>query len=855
MNVRGIDRKTGRRRLSTRSGLSTFLSTRINASSKIDWLEQITYNNLKTTYALNSPATEVWSAPTPDLSGGISAGAFSCQVSARGDLYVLSRASTSDGASFWRYNSDGVLLSTTTIPLKDSSGQCEAFFVDAQDDVWVGVSTGSALTGGRALLFRYQLQDDGSHKLMWKMRSGSASNNVEFIRCIYVKDNILYTLQSDLDVSTPTLYMRSYRNIRELFAPEEVDLDIDVNTALSSTCNSGDIAVKKSGAVIVTCIDQVGTVNTYLAKFNPNGVLVSGWTKSGLVDGGGIGGAVALDSEGNVYTMGVAMSDNNYLRKWTDNGQTLASTWIVDDANNTTQAIFQKIRVDEWDNLIVPFTRSISDAAWTEWRIYDSSGALVLGTNTTGAVNNVAIPPKNPEYDPDASPDVPEFVYTVGQGMEIKKWRTASAVATTGSTRTTKLLSLAGGEVRLFDSTSLGSSLGTIASTGDWSMTTVQFGKVYIADGETYYVVDPVAETMEELKSSTSGEIPRRCLLLSSWRGRLVLSGDPDDRHNWHMSAAGDATNWDQIPPIVTATTAVSGNNAEQVGRVPDIINCLIPYSDDVFLFGCDHSIYMLRGDPMAGGTLDLVNDQVGMAFGKPWCRGPDGRIYFFGSRGGVYAMHPYTGATESLTQFTIERRMLDVDLTAYYPRLAWNWRDEGLHVILCPYASGTATHWFWDAKNAAWWEDSFGVQPTAVIVSDGDDPDDRLLILGTATGYAAKWDKDADDDLGVSAKRTCLYGPFQGAELTYQLKVRDFTAVLSDTQDGCIYEFYVNDRPDDLPTTPSADGVLYPGRNVRRPVRARGTSVWMRLTFSGSGAVEHINANYELGGRARVRA
>ena len=167
VNVRGIDKSNGRRRLATRSGLSKYLAAQLNASSKIDWLEQITYNNLKVTYALNDPATEEWSKATPD-----SQGAYSIQVSPRGDIYVLKRVSTGDGAAFWRYNSDGVLLSTTTVPTDNTGSEIWTFYVDAQDDVWIPVSSGGSLTDGRSLLFRFQLQDDGQHKLIWKMKSG-----------------------------------------------------------------------------------------------------------------------------------------------------------------------------------------------------------------------------------------------------------------------------------------------------------------------------------------------------------------------------------------------------------------------------------------------------------------------------------------------------------------------------------------------------------------------------------------------------------------------------------------------------------------------------------------------------------
>ena len=99
-----------------------------------------------------------------------------------------------------------------------------------------------------------------------------------------------------------------------------------------------------------------------------------------------------------------------------------------------------------------------------------------------------------------------------------------------------------------------------------------------------------------------------------------------------------------------TATIAVAGNNSD-AGELGDIINCLIPYSDDILIFGGDAAIWLMRGDPMDGGQIDLLTDSVGMAWGRPWCRDPYGVIYFFGSRGGVYQLDPSGRAPTRISQ------------------------------------------------------------------------------------------------------------------------------------------------------------------------------------------------------------
>src|SRR5581483_8833081 len=128
--------------------------------------------------------------------------------------------------------------------------------------------------------------------------------------------------------------------------------------------------------------------------------------------------------------------------------------------------------------------------------------------------------------------------------------------------------------------------------------------------------------------------------LLCAWRNRMVLSGLPADPQDYFMSAAGDATDYDYNPAPSVETQAVAGN-LTPAGLVPDTVTALVPYSDDVLIFGCDSHVYQMTGDPMAGGRIDLVSDGTGMAWGNAWCKAPDGTVYFMGSRGRVYQMAP----------------------------------------------------------------------------------------------------------------------------------------------------------------------------------------------------------------------
>ena len=165
-----------------------------------------------------------------------------------------------------------------------------------------------------------------------------------------------------------------------------------------------------------------------------------------------------------------------------------------------------------------------------------------------------------------------------------------------------------------------------------------------------------------------------------------------------------------------------------------------------VLLFGGDRSIYQLTGDPMAGGQLDLVTDETGMAFGKPWTKDPQGTLWFLGSRGSLYAMAPGS-RPQRVSRDRIERRLHDIDFGANYVRLVYNYIDEGVHILVFPFnAGGTLLeHFFYCTKTNSFHPDRFGtatdtsVQPTAALLIDGDAANDRTLLLGCEDGRIRK--------------------------------------------------------------------------------------------------------------------
>src|SRR4030095_9145280 len=115
---------------------------------------------------------------------------------------------------------------------------------------------------------------------------------------------------------------------------------------------------------------------------------------------------------------------------------------------------------------------------------------------------------------------------------------------------------------------------------------------------------------------------------------------------------------------------AAAGNNS-LAGFVGDVITALMPYNDDVLIFGRDHTIYLMNGDPLGGGQIDLVTDAIGVAWGKAWCKDPYGAIYFMSNRTGIYRMVP--GQQPLRISQQIEQYLLDLDMGTNVVTLIWD--------------------------------------------------------------------------------------------------------------------------------------------------------------------------------------
>lgn len=551
-----------------------------------------------------------------------------------------------------------------------------------------------------------------------------------------------------------------------------------------------------------------------------------------------------------------------------------------------------RIDIDKFDNVYVPFDsppRHVTDNKAVSLVCLDATGAVEFTWTVANSVSDpagvcVAVDRKQPEYD--GSPTTRGYACYLGTRMgydsgsddttqdniyRIEPVGVSHVVGVPNSE--TRLCAVADGEMwtslsggALAEPSGTGTLLNPVLATdadnpdGFVSMDSLN-GHLFVTDGVTYLDYDARKDIVEVMRCRTAGELKPRARLVKAWRGRLIWARFSDDPNEWLMSAVGKPYDYDISPQVITATQAVLGSKSPRgTGKAPDIVNALIPFSDDILIVGCESSIWVLDGDPMDGGRFWLMSNSTGIAFGDSWCQDEYGTVYFMGTRGCVYS---YTrgGGVKPLSDNAIPDRLRDIDFSTTYVKMQWDTQEQGFRLFRCPVNpddSEAQEHYFWSRRMQGWYTDTFknaDHEPTAVFVGDGDLASERRSVVGCVDGYIRAFSMDATSDDGEPILSRALCGPLTPDEVAVETRFKGLTAVLATSQGGCGYQLFASDMPDSLGTA-VATGSLEPGRNSTHFVQGVGSYVALELSAQSTEgfSVESLAIGVYPAGRKRPR-
>lgn len=354
------------------------------------------------------------------------------------------------------------------------------------------------------------------------------------------------------------------------------------------------------------------------------------------------------------------------------------------------------------------------------------------------------------------------------------------------------------------------------------------------------------------------------CQIIALYRARVVLAGLYENPNEWYMSAVGDPFDWDCGTEITTPTQAVASTLAD-AGKIGDIVTCLMPYSDDIMIFGCAQSLWALAGDPAAGGMIDAISYQIGISGADAATRDEAGNLYFYGT-GGVWVMRGGVSQPVSLTDGRLKGTFSGFDLSEFRIQLVWDRVSEGLHVFLLPadnsQPSAAATHWFWDRKTDSWWKEEFPVAqgPSFAYYYPADNEDDRALLLGGWDSIIRYPLTTAEDDDGTIITSYADFTPVSlGGDLV-DTRLTETQILMADGSDPAKLSVYRGVTPEAaaIATNPVFTRTLAAGRNPAILRKIHANALRFRLGSIGSTAqrwtVEGMTAVLEATGRSRRR-
>ena len=257
----------------------------------------------------------------------------------------------------------------------------------------------------------------------------------------------------------------------------------------------------------------------------------------------------------------------------------------------------------------------------------------------------------------------------------------------------------------------------------------------------------------------SSGSLPAKAYIGCLYRGRIVLSGNPNKPFQWYMSRQTNP--YDYAYVANDAQSPVAGGNSD-AGEIGDIIRALIPYKDDYLIFGCASSIWIMRGDPASGGSLDELDLTVGMFGAHSWCFDGEGNLYFFGTNG-IYRVPRGFQTVENLTKFSLPKLIADeaADSSTHRITMAYDRLRLGILICITKLADGTNSNYWYDLRTEGFFPESYpeecGVY--SLFHYDANDPTFKNLLLGTMDGYLRKFDESQkDDDIGGTDETISSY-------------------------------------------------------------------------------------------------
>lgn len=387
----------------------------------------------------------------------------------------------------------------------------------------------------------------------------------------------------------------------------------------------------------------------------------------------------------------------------------------------------------------------------------------------------------------------------------------------------------------------------TLASSAGASGTSITFR---VVRGPKVY--DSATDALS-LWEPSSGNIPLGCKIINVFLNRILMAADPENQGVWYLSRSGDPDDFNFGGSATDSTRAIAGTATDfSSGLMPTPIQAASPVSGDFLILAGTNEIFLMRGDPAVGGSVDRLSHSLGIGQRDAWTITRGGQIVFLGTSG-LYALS-INGPLQPLSP-----DVLPVDLRDLVPTetsrviLVSEPNENGCYLFNTPDNPGPATHWWVDLSTPAFWPLKLQSDHEPRVVLHHTARNEALL--GCRDGYIRRFSTDATDDDGVTISSLIDIGPLRASgSSVHEALISDVLAVLDEQSGDVALSILRGDNPEEaLSASAESLGTLTAGRNRLRP-RARTASMFLRLEDSSGSQWSLDELTYITERKGRIR-
>lgn len=265
--------------------------------------------------------------------------------------------------------------------------------------------------------------------------------------------------------------------------------------------------------------------------------------------------------------------------------------------------------------------------------------------------------------------------------------------------------------------------------------------------------------------------------------------------------------------------------------------------------------MWVMRGDPAAGGVIDLISEKTGMRSPDAFCIDPGGTIYFVGTDG----VYTFTGdSVQSITEASLRGVFEAIDYTKYWPIMEWSYFERGCYVTLVPINATTDDYitYFYHPETQSWWMDTYpdNIGPYVLKAVDGNKPNDTATLIGSPDGYIRYVNDAATTDDGTAITSEVDVKTIY-ANASQDVKITDIRAITDTGSASLTAKIYKGNTPQQaiVATTPSLAKTLVAGRSTPIMQRISAPALRVRLSATGRWGLEQLMVTVDSGGQNKV--